>query len=324
MSKYLICLFCLYFLTMSMLNSDYEELIHVNVFHERDERHIPIIQRELAIKITDFQFILKSFPDIEVHIDIAPDRRTYEDWIRGRAVVFENSQGFTDLAQNRIFIKNPVYLRDQRALIQLLMHEYIHLFIHYHWSDAPLWFHEGMAVYFTENLSINRLYQFTTNNAFHSNYLLLRYAYMYPDDRENIEPFYVQATLLIRFIVENNLDALINLFDERNRFPRFSDSFQAAFHTSQIDFLGNFEREIQKFFRTNIYIGIILLTWLSFPLLLIIARIRKHISTKQILEEWDIEDDLNKEEIDMNNIGDREIYNFIVTKSEEESIDEEK
>jgi hypothetical protein len=302
------------------LNADYADFIHVNVFNDKDNRHITVIKRELSAAINRFQFEIKSFPDIDVHIYIAPDKRTYEEWIHGRAVVFENSLGFTDLVNNIIYIKNPVDLRDDRSVIRLLLHEYIHLFIHYHWSDAPLWFHEGMAVFFTENITLNRLYQFTTNNAFHTDYLLLRYAYTYPENRTNVEPFYFQSTLLMRYIVENNMDKLINLFDLAEMYPRFSDAFQIAFNTTQIEFLDSFEKEIRLFFRTYIYIGVILLTWLSFPILLIIARIRRYKKTKQVLKDWDMEEAEMQTEVDVNTFQ----YNLIITNPDKEEINEEK
>jgi len=271
------------------LSYGYEQFIRVNVFAERDEVYISSIKADLSEAIMRFQSDMNRFPDIKVFINIAPDARAYDEWIASRPIVFENSLGFTDLTTSNIYIRHPAFLGSHRNLIRLLLHEYIHLFIDYHWADAPLWFHEGMAIFFTEKVSLNRLYNFSINNAFHRDYLLVRYAHRYPENRANIEPFYFQAALIMRKIVEEHRQELINLFKLSASHPIFDDTFRMAFRVSQEDFLASFESEIQNLFRLNLYKGILLLTWLAFPILLIIAKIKKNQKTKRLLEEWDIE-----------------------------------
>ena len=278
------------------ISDEYEEYINVVVFNNKDEKYVPHIKKELAKAIVKFQFDVKSFPDIEVTINIAPDKATYREWTNDKEVVFENSNGFADLRNNQIYINNPRYLGDNKSLIRLLLHEYIHLFINYHWKDAPLWFHEGMAMYFTGSISINHIFRFTTNNALHSNYLLTKYAYEYPKNRAEIEPYYFQAALLIKKIVDDDKQRLYNLFEISTQYSTFNSAFEVAFKENHEDFLTSFEDYTKAFLKINIYKGIILFTWLSFPIILIIAKFKKNHKTRKLLERWEIDE--IKEEIE--------------------------
>ena len=291
---FFLCLFIFFsvFLNAQKLNDDYEQHITVNVFSDKDVRFIDLIKDELSDRIVKFQFEIKSFPDIDIVINVAPDKATYNNWVRGKEKVFENSSAFTNLKTYEIFIKNPTQFYDNRKFINVLLHEYIHIFVDYHFTDAPLWFHEGMANYFSEKQTLNQTFNYVRNNAFNKNYLLIKYAYRYPEQKANIEPYYFQATLIIKRTYEDKMKNFINLFYYAEEHSRFSDAFLAAFGKSQEEFLRNFEKEMNNFFKTHFYIGIMLLTWSLFPIFLIIAKIKQNRRTKKLLEKWDIEEQL--------------------------------
>ena len=294
--RYLIflCVFSIFnvFLNAQKLNDDYVRHITVNVFSDKDVRYIDNIKSELSDRIVKFQFEIKSFPDIDIVINVAPDKATYSSWVRGKEKVFENSSAFTNLKTYEIFIKNPTQFSDSRKFINVLLHEYIHIFIDYHFKDAPLWFHEGMANYFSEKQTLNQTFNYVRNNAFNKNYLLIKYAYRYPEQKANIEPYYFQATLIIKRTYEDKMKNFINLFYYAEEHSRFSDAFLAAFGKSQEEFLRNFEKEMNNFFKTHFYIGIMLLTWSLFPIFLIIAKIKQNRRTKRLLQKWEIEEQL--------------------------------
>jgi hypothetical protein len=147
-----------------------------------------------------------------------------------------------------------------------------------------------MAGYFAENISLNRMFSFMTNNAFHNKFLLAQYAYTYPENKTNLEPFYFQSALLIKRAYEEDKKRFENLFELGDMNQKFATSFQIAFHTTTEEFLANFNKYLTYFFKVSIYKGILLLSWLFFPALLIIAKIRKDKQTKQILDEWEKED----------------------------------
>ena len=284
------CLFFIFGLLSSQITAEYEEYLHFELYSEREERVVPFIQRELAKGIVNFQYEMRSFPDIDVTIHIAPNREMYQDWVTERNIKLPNTMGFADLNNNNIYIQNPRYIRGNRQLIDLLLHEYIHIFVHHHFNDAPLWFHEGMAWYYSTSISLNQTFQFMSNNAFNSNYLLIRYSYNYPENTANIEPFYFQSAMLLRKINEEYRNQLFSLIDFGAQGQSFTEAFMNSFFMTDIEFLNIFESDLQVFFKMNVYKGLILLTWLSFPIFLIIARIKKNRRTREILAQWEIEE----------------------------------
>jgi hypothetical protein len=292
---FLLVVWATWLLANTNLLSQYEPFIEVKTFSEKDEKFITPIKEDLSALIVPFQNKLRSVQDIHITINIAPDRKTYNEWVKNSAVVFQNSVGFTELLENQIFIKNPLELKGHKQMMNLLLHEYIHIFINSHWGDAPRWFHEGMAGYFSEDVSLNSIFNFMTNNAFHNKFLLAQYAYAYPEHKMNLEPFYFQSALLIKRAYEEDSQRFEKLFEIGEIDHRFVTAFQAAFNMSTDDFLANFNKYLNHFFKVSIYIGILILSWLLFPILLIIAKFRKDYQTKKLLAEWETEEDLIEE-----------------------------
>jgi hypothetical protein len=273
--------------------ADYERYIHVNVFNEKDNKLVPTIRHSLAQEIVNFQFAIQSFPDIEVVINVAQDKNMYDKWVTSYNRVFHNSLAFTDLNRREIYIKNPANIGDMRKTIRVLLHEYIHLYIHHHFVDAPLWFHEGMATFYADNISLNQTFSYVRNNVFHQEYLLPKYQYRYPSQRGNIEPYYFQSALLVRKIVEDKKNKLRHLFEVAPEVHSFDEAFLVAFAQSPVTFLHNFKKDMDDFFKMNIYIGIMILSWSLFPIFLIIAKIKQTRRTKRLLDEWEQEIELS-------------------------------
>ena len=280
----------------NVITDEYEDLLLFQIFQESDERIVPFLRREFAREIVRFQFEMKSFPDIEVNIQIAPDKKTYEAWSAEKNIRVHNNIGFADLRNSQIFIQNPRFIRGTRKIINLLLHEYIHIFIHYHFDDAPLWFHEGLAWFYSENISLNQTFQFMANNAFHKNFLLIKYAYSYPDNNSDIEPYYFQAAMLARMLNDDYKTQLQSLFDFSALNQSFTEAFMNSFYITDVDFLRFFEIELKNFFRLNIYKGLVLMTWMCFPIFLIIAKIKKNHKTRKILAEWEMEEEFLSQE----------------------------
>ena len=284
---------CTFLLLSCLLNAqishnDYIDFITVKVFHDKDIKYIDIIKNELSEKIIELQFELMSFKDIPIQINIAPDRVTYDKWVNKNHIFNESIIGFADLTTNEIFIKNPTLLK-HNGLIPLLLHEYIHIFINDHWEDVPLWFHEGMALYFSDKMSRVYSLQYLSKNAFHSEYLLLKYAYKYPDNKANLDSYYFQAGLIMRKTFEDKKHKLLNMMANANKFANFSECFRDSFLKSEELFLSDFGNEMDNFYKLNRYLGIMLLSWALFPIILIIAKIKQNSKNKELLSEWEME-----------------------------------
>jgi hypothetical protein len=279
-----------YFILLSILLSpklfaQSEDLITVNILDKSHEKYISLITRELALQINNFQQITKSFIEIPLTINIASDFEKYYYWQKNHNAIFENSIGFTDLENNTVYLRNPETISKDKKLISLLFHQYLHLYVYYHWKDAPLWFHESVASYFSEKLTLSYFMYFIFNYTFHKDYLLIKHANEYPDENENIEPYYFQAIYLMKKLLEEQNKIHI-LFENSNNENNFLQVFYQTYNKYPEEFLEEFQVQINEFYYRNINLGIIFLTWLSFPIILVIARIKLHKKNKEILEKW--------------------------------------
>jgi len=269
------------------LNSEYEQFITVNIFSSRDQRFIETIKSELSDRIVSFQYAIGRFPDIELVINVAPDTKTYESWWKTNHVIFENSIGFADLNTNQIYIKNPRSLRSREDFYSLLMHEYIHLFIYYYFHDAPLWFHEGMAHYFSSSFNFDNLHYIRTN-AFKTGFLLLRYQYQYPDNAQSISPYYFQSFLIFRNIINTTDTSLQNIFLLSEEIPEFNSSFSTVLGMSPEAYIIKFYNEM-----TSIRTGYRKSYKYVYPLIFIIIFVLIYFAAK-----WNRKHNARLEEID--------------------------
>ena len=275
--------------------ADYENLIFTRAYQDSDGKHVAFIRKELASAIVRFQREINSFPDIPIEIHIAPNKQTYTHWTAGRHIVFDSSLAFVDLEQTRVYVKHPSQIGSNKKLIQVLLHEYIHIFIHHHWADAPLWFHEGMAMYFTHEVNFGFLEYVLSNNSIHSRYLLPKHQYTYPEHKAEIEPYYFQSALVVRKLVELHREQFIRLFAFAEEEIDFETSFLLAMGKSVDSFLLDSEKALKDIYKLNVYKAIIMLSWLSFPIILIIAKIKKNHKTKKLLEQWEIEEQIEEQ-----------------------------
>jgi len=284
------------------LDTGYVEFIHINVIDKKFENLVPLLKNKLSDEIIRFQFQMQKYPDIEIELHIAPDKVTYDTWREQYNVTITDSGGFAVSESNKIFIANQRQSITNDSVIRTILHEYIHLFIYHYFSDAPLWFHEGMAIYFSRQMSFSYAFQFITDHAFHREYLLIKYAYNYPANIANIEPFYYQSYSIIKKIVEDKPANIVNLFEASEKYSatvgagfqptrnHFEQAFTSVFYKTPEDYLTVFEKDMNTFFKRNLYLGIMMLTWLLFPIFLIIAKIKQNKKAKELLEKWEAED----------------------------------
>ncbi len=266
---------------------DTEFLIHVKTYHPKDDKIAKEIKEKFSDNMDKFQRRMKQFPDIHIFIRIAPTNKYFEDWTKKRNKIAEFSDGFTDMRTKEIFLKNPAKYQSIERLHQVIMHEYIHLFINHYFYDAPLWFHEGMAVYLSEGISYERYYNFMKFYAFKQQNLIKATPYNYPDNLNLLEPYYFQSAQAVKTLITDQPKNFEEFWDKGNGKNKFDDAFLLTFQTLPSSFLNNFDNSIHKLFYNGIVFIILTSIWSFLPIILILAVIRKHRKNKKILEEWE-------------------------------------
>ena len=275
-----------------VFNSEYEQFIIVHTFTENDEKIIAQIKNELSDRIIQLQQTIRSLRDLEITINIAPNPSIYAEWILGKHIVFENSIGYAELETNQIYIKNLSSLPGKPELITLLMHEYIHLYIYDHFPDAPLWFHEGMAHYFSSPINLEQIYYWWTN-AFKKGYLLDQFPYTYPENEEELTPYYFQSFLIFRHLMQTKDNKLQDLFYLSEKNNNFHDCFTNIFYRTPESYVLDFyhhtlvrELRVQKAIK---YAYLVALVIILTAVLLFYFRIKKQMRLEklhQLCEEF--------------------------------------
>ncbi len=244
------------------------------------------IIREFASDIEKFQRKIGLYPDIPVKIYIAEDQKDYLSKINKNMKIMEFSQGFYSSKTNTIYIRNPKKIRGYSKIRKLLLHEYIHLFINQYWKNPPLWFHEGMAVYFSDDLSYNRELNFIKNYILGNSLTLEEMKFRYPKNRIEWESFYAKSALAVKYLFVKKRREFYDLWDNALPSKDFDKVFLKSFYFTPKDFSNFFEEYSKTHFRAEILLASTGIIWGILPLIFIIGVIRRKIRNRRMKRDW--------------------------------------
>ena len=252
---------------------------------------------QLDKDIQSFQKSVGSYLDIPVNVIIAPDNRVYDDWVQKHSTILEHSSGFYNRRNKTIFLKNPKYLKNISNIHKLLLHEYIHHFVGSFWKDPPLWFNEGMAVFFSNNMGIERELNFAKNYILGNSLPLEKMKKTYPENMIEWESFYAKSGLAVKYLYSKKRGSFYLLWDKAGTTGNFERAFLNSFFMTTRTFSDQFEDYSRTHFRTEILMASSGLIWGVLPLILIVGVIRKKIKNKKTVESWGDNIDIVPEEI---------------------------
>jgi len=119
------------------------------------------LAQNLSEKIFEFHKKIGKYPNMNVNILIAENRKEFQIWTGKNTGIIEHSQAFYDGSTDTIYIRNLKEIKNIEKLKRTLLHEYIHAFNRHYWKNLPLWFNEGMSVFFAGELNLNRELNFS-------------------------------------------------------------------------------------------------------------------------------------------------------------------
>ncbi len=248
--------------------------------------------------IQTFQKKVGSYLDIPVNVVIAPDSKVYESWTKQQSAIMEFSTGFYNRRNQTIFLKNPKYLKNVSNIRKLLLHEYIHHFVFAYWIDPPLWFNEGMAVYFSNDMGIERELNFAKNYLLGNSRQLKKMEKRYPANMIEWESFYAKSGLAVKYLYSKKRKSFYRLWDKAGQTGDFKGAFLNSFFMTTRTFSDQFEDYSKTHFRAEILMASTGLIWGVLPIILIIGVIRKKINNKKIVETWGNNTDIVPDEIE--------------------------
>ena len=252
---------------------------------------------QLDKDILSFQKSVGTYLDIPVNVVIAPDSKVYDDWTNQHSAILEFSSGFYHRQSRTIFLKNPKHLKNVSNIRKLLLHEYIHHFVGSFWKDPPLWFNEGMAVYFSNDMGIERELNFAKNYILGNSRQLEQMKNTYPENMIEWESFYAKSGLAVKYLYTKKRSSFYQLWDKAGSTGDFETAFLNSFFMTTQTFSDQFEVYSKTHFKTAILMASTGLIWGVLPLILIVGVIRKKIKNKKTVENWENNVNIVPEEI---------------------------
>lgn len=297
----LILLILLYlFPLLSASNIKYEKIQYQDIILFAEAKDTTASSQfiiQLDKDIQSFQKSVGSYLDIPVNVVVAADNKVYDEWTQKHSAIFEHSSGFYNRRNKTIFLKNPKYLKTISNIRKLLLHEYIHHFVGCFWKDPPLWFNEGMAVYFTGDMGIDRELNFAKNSILGNSQQLKQMKYTYPKNIVEWESFYAKSGLAIKYLYTKKRDSFYKLWDIAESSGNFESAFLNSFFMTTRAFSDQFEDYSKTHLRVEILMASTGVIWGILPLILIVGVIRKKIKNKKTVESWENNIDIVPEEI---------------------------
>jgi hypothetical protein len=262
--------------------------ISVDYLNTKPQLVINLVSR-FEKDIFEFQKKIGKYPDLPIRIIIAANEKDYLHYAQTKGKIIEFSQAF--YSNNAIYLRNPANLQNFSKVNQILLHEYIHHFVHYYFENAPLWFHEGMAVYFSDDMSFDREFNFMRHHFGGTNLTLKQMQYQYPQNRGQWQAFYSKSGLAVKYLATKEKTKFISFWNNAKPASNFLDVFTKSFHFTP----AGFSQTFQKYSKTHLIYGLLIafssLIWLVLPFILLLGWFRKYLRGKKMQKEWEAEED---------------------------------
>jgi hypothetical protein len=267
-------------------------------------------QRELAVYLTNvmdkqifsFQKKLGVYPDNPVNVVLSPSEKWYDEQTKGRREIVKKAQAYYNGADRSIIIRDPGSTRGVAALRTVFMHEYIHYFIDSYIASAPLWFHEGMAVYFSGGYGLNHEIVFARGYLFGRRPALLEMVADYPESQNNWEMFYATSALAVKTMYKDFKPEFYRLWysaeltkHQTGNKALFGQLFRKNFFMTVNQFDSYFRIQQKKVFigHSSALIGSLIGPLMA--IVLVFAFIRKKKDNKKLSKQWTEEEELTDE-----------------------------
>lgn len=279
------------FLLIGYLYADVMQFDDIRISYQpQDSKIAAELGKTLAENISKFQKQMGHYPQLKTQIVIARDHAEYQEFMQNTEGIQEFSQAVYRHSNNTIYIRNP---RDDLRFDQLskiLLHEYIHSYVFHYFINAPLWFHEGMAVYFSQDFGHSRELNLVRNYIMGNTRTLDQMQNSYPENRLEWESFYSKSALAVRYLYLHKRQEFYQLWQSAKPYRRFNTAFIKSFRYTQEDFSYFFEEYCSTHLKSQVILAMSGMIWLSFPLIFFVGYFRRRKKSQEKLAEMEAEE----------------------------------
>ena len=300
LSRFLLLL-CLWW-SIGALRAD-QEVFSFDSFSVHAQQELSVSMQRIALllddRIAELQMKVGIYPAEKPDIYIVQGEAEYQKLSLGKAEIVEFSDAFFSSSENRIYIRSGEQIHQN--YLKILLHEYIHWYLEELFTDAPLWFHEGMATYHSGQLGYDRYLLYIRESFLGKKSDLYRMSYRYPTSREDWPMFYVSSAMALRFMEEKHPLAWQRFWDtvsqshRQGQKIRFNQAFFSSYGLSMYDFTLQFERysKRQGYLYLIVALNSVIFLCLPFVMLLVAAKRRRKM---RALPELELPDEPSEKE----------------------------
>jgi hypothetical protein len=279
----------------SVVESKDDFILHYN---EKDSKKIHSVMTLVLPKIDQFQRKIGNYPHFKVPIHFAHNHNEYKTYTQNyKSEILEFSSAFFSSKEKSIFVKDFYSIPATQQISDIILHEYIHVFIHHYFPNAPLWFHEGMAVYYSSGISTQREYRAIYDQL--SDYPLQIYQMQnkYPKNRNEWEAFYGKSAITVRYLSTTYKKAMLDFWHTNKTGQNFYHRFQRYFFMNQFQITQRMNTYMNAYAKRAIIIVIFSLLPIFIPFVLIVSWIRRKIQFSKLPDDPEV-GDLDKQKVD--------------------------
>jgi len=278
----------------------------------KDTAYVNYIIGHVQNRIGDVQMQLGIYPKQLLRLVILPDRASYQAVTTGKGKTVEQSEAFYSAADKLIYLRSPDQLPSE-AYGKVILHEYIHWFLDQTFRHVPLWFNEGMAMYYSGEFGFVSYVEFSKlrflGYRMHLDDMLERY----PGSPADLQIFYLTSMFALHNLVSeypdqwqvfwNQASAEIYHNTRQSQKADFIRCFNTAFGYSLYAYSTLFDKAVSRYNWQFPLVGINALILCVLPFIVILGwrRYRKRLrALPDIGEEEFMSDDDDSLQADEN------------------------
>ncbi|PID27192.1 MAG: hypothetical protein CSB55_09140 [Candidatus Cloacimonadota bacterium] len=246
---------------------------------------------ETFVKVNDridiFMRKTGRYPDYTIKVIVSGTKEEYKNYLTELKLIPEYSSAFFNQKTKKIYLAPLESYKDQAELVKVIHHEFIHYYVALYFPDAPLWFHEGMAVYFSEGLSFFRISALTSKRILGRD-ITINKIKSYPANKDILDYYYSLSAYAVQELYNKHTENFFKFWD--NAPGKFNTVFLKTYMETPGDFSQRIEKSMDRrlpWFLLSFFIGA---GSIVYPLLFLFAHLKKIYKNKNIQKNWEKEE----------------------------------
>ena len=229
--------------------------------------------------VDDLQMDTGVYVDSGPEVFVVPNSSAYNALSQGKSKIVEFSEAFYSSSEGRIYIRSEEQMHSNFK--KVILHEYIHWYLEQVFELTPLWFHEGMAMLYANQLGFDSYLMYIRERFWGNKGDLFVMAYRYPEEQKDWQHYYLTSYFAIKYLKDDkeqgwkNLWAFASDYYRKGEKTHFVRAFNHSFGTSLFDFNEEFTRHSYRLAWQYLIIAINAFLFAMLPFVVIIIWFRK-------------------------------------------------